>query len=311
VLAVLATAFAARGMAADAVSPEEAATLSAQPDSGQAARAKASITKGDLVALPHRPNYVLPYSYVHEPNVAPFLLADPETDWKHDEIKFQISLKVPFANDLLGARGDRFGNNLDLWFGYTQVSFWQAYHFERSSPFRETNYEPEIGFTYRGHGGADRQEGVLYQRGQFILPSISAGFAHQSNGEGGTLSRSWNRIWLSFVLGYGEAWTFWIKPWVRVPESASSDNNPDLQDYAGRAEFLAIYRIGGHQISAMLRNNLQAQDNRSGYEVDWTFPVSDWKFKLLVQFYNGYGESLIDYDVRTRRIGIGALVNDW
>jgi len=271
----------------------------------------ASIARGQFVAFPHRPNYILPFTYVHRPNTTSFLATDPETDWKHQEIKFQISLKVPVANRLFGARGDRFGNNLDFWFGYTQQSYWQAYHFKRSAPFRESNYEPELGFTYRG--GDNPVKTPIYRSGLFTVPSVSAGFAHQSNGQGGFLSRSWNRIWVSFVLGYGESWIVGIKPWLRVPEKTSEDDNPEILDYAGRAEFMVLYRYSSHQLSAIVRNNLRAQDNRSGYELDWTFPVpiEHGKFKLIVQLYNGFGESLIDYDVRTRRIGFGVLVNDW
>jgi len=37
-----------------------------------------------------------------------------------------------------------FSSPADLWFGYTQRSFWQAYNTDASSPFGESNYEPEL-----------------------------------------------------------------------------------------------------------------------------------------------------------------------
>jgi len=284
---------------------------SAAPTREQVER-RPSLLRGRFVAEPHRPNFLLA-TYQHDPNVAPFLVTDPEADLQHQEIKFQISLKVSFWNDIIfGARGDRFGNGLDAWFGYTQQSFWQAFNFDRSSPFRESNYEPEFGITYRSQNAGTTAS--VYELGEFRLSSISVGAAHQSNGRGGTLSRSWNRIWFLVDMEY-RPWSFRIKPWFRIHEAKGDDNNPDIQEYMGRAEFQVLYTYGkrrNRQLSVLLRNNLREHDNRSGYQIDWSFPFP-WgeKFKSYLHFYNGYGESLIDHDVRTRRIGVGALVNDW
>lgn len=266
-------------------------TSDSKPALEQRLAKERDLARRAFAVIPHRPNYVL-HTYSSEPNVAPFLEEDPESDFQHQEIKFQISLRVPLFNKM-------FGENGDLWFAYTQLSFWQAYNLERSAPFRETNYEPELGLTFHT---------------DFLLLGLkhrtfSVGFAHQSNGRGEPLSRSWNRLWASFELERGN-FVLAFKPWYRIPASSADDDNPDILDYAGRAELRSTYKYGEQVFSFMLRNNLRGDDNRSGYELDWSFPFSK-RIKGLVQFYNGYGESLIDYNVWTRRAGVGVLVEDW
>jgi len=241
--------------------------------------------------VPHRPSYLL-FSYQHEPNTGPFLAVDPQTDFQHQEIKFQFSLRIPLWNKMLGDNGD-------LWLAYTQQSWWQALNWQRSAPFRETNYEPEIGFTYNTDFPL---LGMRHRR-------FSVGFSHESNGQGEPLSRSWNRLWALFELERGNM-AVALQPWYRIPEETAEDNNPDILDYAGRMELRVAYKLEDQVFSLALHNNLRAPDNHSGYELNWSFPFSK-RIKGLVQFCNGYGESLIDYNVRQRRIGLGMLVEDW
>lgn len=270
---------------------EEKDAAAAQPALEQRLEKEQDLARRAFAIIPYRPNYVLT-TYNGDPNVEPFLAVDPNTDFQYQEIKFQISLQVPLYNKM-------FGDNGDLWFGYTQLSFWQAYNWAQSAPFRETDYEPELGLSFH----------TDFPFLGFRQRLFSVGLAHQSNGQSDPLSRSWNRLWVSFQLERGNL-VLNFRPWYRFPESAKTDNNPDILDYAGRMETRVSYKHGEQVFSLQWRNNLQSEKNRSGTEYDWSFPLSK-RLKGLVQYYNGYGESLIDYNVPTRRLGVGVLVEDW
>ncbi|MDO6805090.1 phospholipase A, partial [Wenyingzhuangia sp. 1_MG-2023] len=60
----------------------------------------------------------------------------------------------------------------------------------------------------------------------------------------------------------------------------------------------------------MLRNNLDTTNNRGAVEMDFTFPLTR-KLKGFVQYFNGYGDSLIDYNHWQERLGVGIKLTDW
>ena len=62
----------------------------------------------------------------------------------------------------------------------------------------------------------------------------------------------------------------------------------------------------------MLRNILDSGFEKGTVELSWSFPVGDYKhMKGYVQYINGYGESLIDYNQHVNRIGVGIALTDW
>lgn len=241
----------------------------------------------DFSISPLRPSYIL-HTYSSSPNQDTYRLAEPDATLKRQELQYQLSFRLTIDRNWLGSGGD-------LWFGYTQMSFWQAYNKGLSSPFRETNYQPELDVSF----DIDSKP--------FGLNLVSVGVVHQSNGRSKPLSRSWNRLWASATFEHGKFVTT-ITPWLRLPEG--DDDNPDIENYVGRGEIRLIHKDENRVFSAMLRNNFDRHDNRSGVELSWSFPYHD-RLKWLVQYYNGYGESLVDYNVRMRRIGIGVLITDW
>jgi len=242
--------------------------------------------------LPHKPNYILLLNYNTRPNHDPWkgFGAGP-TPINHAEIKFQVSIKIPLVRNLF-MDGDA------LFAGYTQKSFWQAYNRKVSSPFRDTNFNPEIFYRMR----LDDEFLGLKAR------ILSIGFEHESNGRAEPLSRSWNRVYGFFVAEHGNL-ALALKAWYRIPEAASVDNNPDITDFLGYGELYAGYQLGEHRLSMMFRPAL-VSGFRPGLQLDWSFPLLG-KLHGYVQYYTGYGESLIDYNHYNNSIGFGLVLSNW
>ncbi len=259
---------------------------------------KEEATKNNrFIITPHNPNYVLPVSYSSRPNSAPYQASKFADNLSHTEIKFQLSLKAPVTRNLFGQGGE-------LWFAYTNTSWWQAYN-DESAPFRETNHEPELFFMFPATAT------ILDMNLDFIM----LGASHQSNGRGGDLSRSWNRLFANFIFSK-DNFAFSFKPWWRIPEpakdnenSAKGDDNPDIEKYMGYGELGMAYTIDKHNLAIMLRNNLR-KDNKGAIQIDWSFPINK-RFRGYFQYFNGYGESLIDYNHYSNRYSLGIMLTDW
>jgi phospholipase A1/A2 len=251
-------------------------------------RIEADARRETFTLTARKPNYVL-VGYMKEPNQAPYQFTGSADRLESEEIKFQLSFQTKVGDDLLGGNGD-------LWFGYTQQSWWQLFNSQISAPFRETNYEPEFYFSFL----------TGYDLFGFKLRSVDAGFVHQSNGRADPLSRSWNRVFADFKLVRGD-FALSFRPWLRIRENPATDDNPDIKDYLGSYELRALYHWKGQVFSFMGRNLL---DDHYNTELAWSFPIKN-RLRGLVQLYNGYGESLIDYNYRMNRIGVGVMLTDW
>jgi phospholipase A1 len=237
-----------------------------------------------------KPNYLM-YTSVSNANQAPYEFTGAADRLDKNEIKFQLSMQTKAVDDL-------FGRNGDLWFSYSQVVYWQAFNSEISSAFRETNYEPDVYLSFL----------TDYPFLGLTGRSINVGVVHQSNGRAEPLSRSWNRVYADILFDRGN-FAFRFKPWVRLSEDEEDDDNPDIENYLGHYELQAMYAWNRQLFTLMLRN-IDDDDNRYNSEIQWSFPIAR-RLRGLVQWYNGYGENLIDYNFNTHRIGVGVMMTDW
>ena len=83
-----------------------------------------------------------------------------------------------------------------------------------------------------------------------------------------------------------------------------------MEDYLGNFEFQGAYRWGAHEFGLMFRNNLDFDVNRGAAQLDWSFPIHG-RLRGYVQWFNCYGESLIDYNENVNSFGVSVKLTDW
>jgi phospholipase A1 len=249
-----------------------------------------------LGIFPYRTSYLLPLTLTDRINEAPYEgLADSPLEpdeFERIETQLQLSFRLRLARKVLAGQGT-------LWFGYTQRSFWQAYNGEASRPFRETNYQPELILSF------DTDYDLFALRGRVL----GVAFNHHSNGRGEVLSRSWNRI-IGFAGLETDRLALLLRAWYRIPES--DDDNPEIEEFMGQGDIFVGWRFGEQDASVTINSNFDASDLRGGIEIAWGFPIPGTEVvRGHVNYYYGYGESLIDHDFKAHRVGIGVSMTDW
>jgi phospholipase A1 len=246
-------------------------------------------SRNPLSITAYRRNYLLPVSYSDKPNEEAFRDISSTVGPDDVELKFQFSAKVNIMEDLFGETGD-------LFFGYTQRSWWQAYNTDASSPFRETNFEPELFISFDN----------TWQFLGWTNTHNQVALNHQSNGRSDPLSRSWNRIIVESSFQRGD-WAFRLAPHWRIPESDSEDDNPDIEDFMGHGDVTIAHRFDDEEVSLLWRGD--PGNGNMGTQVDYSWPLFGNNIRGHVQYYYGYGESLVDFDNRNHRLSLGFSLN--
>ena len=226
----------------------------------------------------HDEMYILPYTHADKYNGS------------RSEVVFQFSGKQTIFTPR-------------LYFAYRQLSFWQAYNIGESSPFRDTDYNPEIFYRMAQRPWAGGSLGADF------------GFEHESNGQRDLISRSWNQFHVTPAWQRDRLLLRAELRW-RVPERAKSapldargDDNPDITDYLGHADLHAYYRWrGGQQAHLMTRGNLRTGRGYVSLNLSRSLPhePNAW---LVLTLSHGYGESLLDYDHKVSRVGLGFMLS--
>ena len=232
--------------------------------------------------------------------------ATESTPYRRTENRIQLSVRTKIAQGML-TQGHPTRKD-SLWFGYTQQSYWQLFSPDISRPFRTTDHEPEVMYVYPTDARLPFGWRWRYS---------GAGLVHQSNGQSNPLSRSWNRVYLMTGMELDNRWNVHARIWKRLPESATSDDNPGISDTIGRGEVKVFWNMNkDNTLGATLRHSL-ASSGRGSARLEWLQTLgtglggSKSNLRLHTQLFSGYGDSLIDFNRKRTVFSLGLSLVDF
>lgn len=214
--------------------------------------------------------------------------------------KFQFSFKYRLLGDQ-ARLDDKLPALRGLYIGFTQRSLWDID--ADSSPFFDTSYMPELILESQRVVDPGSEGGLKFL-------GYQAGVRHESNGRAGLESRSLNIAYFrpAFAFGRLDGWNLIIVPRI-FGYIMDVENNPDIADYRGHFELTTI--LGRNDRGALaLTGRLGQGAHRGSWQADLTVPVKfdkvfDFATYVLIQYWNGYGESLRSYNRRTSTVRAG------
>lgn len=250
--------------------------------------------QGTFRFVSYRPTYFAAARWSSKKNAAPFegsgeFNTRDKNIFNSIESKFQISFKTKVMQGVFYGVGD-------LWVGYTQKAHWQIYNKKLSRAFRELNYEPEIILNF--------PTDITLFKGKIRTFGIILN--HQSNGKDIPTSRSWNRIVLNIGYEY-KNWNINFRPWYRLPDT--EDENPNITTFVGDAELEIATHFGKHEFYTLINHSFSTFQ-KGNIQLNYVFPIHG-HLRGHAQVFQGYGETLIDYNVKQTTVGIGVSFANW
>jgi outer membrane phospholipase A len=222
-----------------------------------------------------------------------YFVAGPRGGWN---ARFQLSFKYRLFDQSAGFGAERPWLS-GFYFGYTQSSLWDLS--AESKPFRDTSYRPSFFWRWA------RADNLTWIDGARI------GFEHESNGQAGDNSRTINTLFVRpewrWASGRGE-----LEFTPKIYTYLTTHENPDIAQYRGYVDWRVRHDAGGQWITTAVARVGTA--GKGSLEVDLSRRTRDLKVGpvsgyLHLQFFNGYGESILDYNVRrTSQIRIGLAI---
>lgn len=201
--------------------------------------------------------------------------------------RFQISAKYRLFSPAANRPANWYEN---FYLGYTQTSLWDLQ--SDSMPFIDTTFNPSVFWLSDNLWSSESQNWRL---------GVNVGAEHNSNGKDGPDSRSVNNGYVEprfhYRLDGGSTLTF--APRIKAYFGVAGEN-PDYADYAGRVNWqLRWAQDNGAVVTALYR---QGDQQRRTTQLDFAWPLQrtwlNMNGYLHLQYFNGYGETLLGYNRR-------------
>jgi phospholipase A1 len=212
--------------------------------------------------------------------------------------RFQLSLKYRLFDQNAGLGQDR-PWLAGFYFGYTQNSVWDLS--EKSKPFRDTSYKPSLFWKW------ERTDDRTW------IDGLRTGFEHESNGGGVDRSRSIDILFVrpEWRWTYADDSKFEFTP--KIYGYLDKSDNPDIDRFRGNVDWRVRYDSGNNWLGTAV-----ARVGSGGYGsllLDVSRRIRDLRFGpiggyLHFQYFNGYGEDILDYNLRRKsqlRIGFAIV----
>jgi len=204
----------------------------------------------------------------------------------NSDVKFQISFRQRLTKSILPFHSH-------LFLSYTQKAMWNV--FEESMPFHDLNFNPGIGL----------QKLIIIK--DKLVGTATVMLEHESNGRDGEASRSWNKVSLSASAIIDPQLMVHAKAWIPIVDG---QNNKDILRYSGifqsGLQFLSSNKRWVADITLVKRKGWKLNFNTT-INVGFRIRKKDNQF-IMLHFYDGYGENLLDYNKYHCRLRVGLLI---
>ena len=203
----------------------------------------------------------------------------------NSDVKFQISVSQRLTKSKLP-----FDSYLFL--QYTQKAFWNV--FQASLPMRDLNFNPGIGL---GH--------LIIRKNKYIGKAYVM-VEHESNGRDSIENRSWNKLTLGAAVLLNKNWEVQFKGWIPVIDGKEND---DILKYNGIFQVAANYRTDNRRLNLglILTKRLTWFSFNTQVELSYKFNNNENQY-FFVQYYNGYGENLLEYNQFKSILRVGFVI---
>ena len=186
----------------------------------------------------------------------------------NSDVKFQLSIAQRLTKSKLPF-------DTYLFIQYTQKAFWNV--FQESLPMRDLNFNPGIGL---GH--------LIVHKNKYIGKGYLM-VEHESNGKDSIFSRSWNKITLAAAVLLNKNWEVQFKGWIPIVDGKENTDNRRFN-----CGVILTKRKTWFSFNTQIELSYKFNNNENQY--------------FFLQYYNGYGENLLEYNQYKSMLRIGFVI---